>query len=129
MTIDLKFRDSSAGLSQHTNYDIFASGSRDKNILIRDIRTSDEYINKLVGHKQEVCGLRWSFDCQQLASGGNDNRLNLWSLQSSTPAMSFMRHSAAVKALAWSPHQHGLLASGGGTADRTIRFWNTLTGT
>jgi cell division cycle 20-like protein 1 (cofactor of APC complex) len=30
--------------------------------------------------------------------------------------------------MAWSPHQHGLLASGGGTADRTIRFWNTLTG-
>jgi cell division cycle 20-like protein 1 (cofactor of APC complex) len=29
--------------------------------------------------------------------------------------------------MAWSPHQHGLLASGGGTADRTIRFWNTLT--
>jgi cell division cycle 20-like protein 1 (cofactor of APC complex) len=33
-------------------------------------------------------------------------------------------HCAAVKALAWSPHQSGLLASGGGTADRTIRFWN-----
>lgn len=31
--------------------------------------------------------------------------------------------------MAWSPHQHGLLASGGGTADRTIRFWNTLTAT
>ena len=37
-------------------------------------------------------------------------------------------HLAAVKAIAWSPHHHGLLASGGGTADRCIRFWNTLTG-
>ena len=37
-------------------------------------------------------------------------------------------HVAAVKAIAWSPHHHGLLASGGGTADRYIRFWNTLTG-
>jgi cell division cycle 20-like protein 1 (cofactor of APC complex) len=36
-------------------------------------------------------------------------------------------HTAAVKAIAWSPHQQGLLASGGGTADRYIRFWNTLT--
>lgn len=35
---------------------------------------------------------------------------------------------AAVKAIAWSPHHHGLLVSGGGTADRCIRFWNTLTG-
>ena len=33
-----------------------------------------------------------------------------------------------MKAIAWSPHHHGLLASGGGTADRCIRFWNTLTG-
>lgn len=32
-----------------------------------------------------------------------------------------------MKALAWSPHRHGLLASGGGTADRSIRFFNTLT--
>jgi WD40 repeat protein len=32
------------------------------------------------------------------------------------------------QAIAWSPHHHGLLASGGGTADRCIRFWNTLTG-
>ena len=32
-----------------------------------------------------------------------------------------------MKAIAWSPHQQGLLASGGGTADRYIRFWNTLT--
>ena len=31
-------------------------------------------------------------------------------------------------AIAWSPHHHGVLASGGGTADRCIRFWNTLTG-
>ena len=34
-----------------------------------------------------------------------------------------------MKAIAWSPHQHGLLASGGGTADRCIRFWNTTTDT
>ena len=40
----------------------------------------------------------------------------------------YKEHNAAVKALAWSPHQHGLLVSGGGTADRCLRFWNTLTG-
>jgi cell division cycle 20-like protein 1 (cofactor of APC complex) len=31
--------------------------------------------------------------------------------------------------VAWSPHQHGLLASGGGTADRHIRFWSSQTST
>jgi len=45
-----------------------------------------------------------------------------------SPLFGFSDHVAAVKAVAWSPHQNGLLASGGGTADRTIRYWNTLTG-
>lgn len=89
---------------------------------MRDIRSSCP-IRKLVEHKQEVCGLKWSFDEQQMASGGNDNKLLVWNLHSSLPVRKFLSHTAAVKALAWSPHQHGLLASGGGTADRTIRFW------
>jgi len=33
-----------------------------------------------------------------------------------------------VKALAWCPFQSNLLASGGGTADRCIKFWNSNTG-
>lgn len=40
----------------------------------------------------------------------------------------FSSHQAAVKALAWCPWQPSLLASGGGTADRKIRFWNCNTG-
>ncbi|KAG1711405.1 hypothetical protein DVH05_008658 [Phytophthora capsici] len=111
-----------------------ASGSRDRTILMRDLRTQEPYENKLAGHKQEVCGLKWSFDGRQLASGGNDNKLLIWNVQTmssslrgdaTTPLARFNEHSAAVKAIAWSPHQHGLLASGGGTADRCIRFWNT----
>ena len=43
----------------------------------------------------------------------------------SGPLLQLNQHTAAVKAVDWSPHQSGLLASGGGTADRTIRFWNT----
>ncbi len=39
------------------------------------------------------------------------------------------QHTAAVKAITWSPHSYGVLASGGGTADRHIRFWNTSLGT
>lgn len=67
-------------------------------------------------------------DNQYLASGGNDNRLYVWNQHSLSPVQSYSEHMAAVKAIAWSPHHHGLLVSGGGTADRCIRFWNTLTG-
>ncbi|XP_049847068.1 fizzy-related protein homolog isoform X2 [Schistocerca gregaria] len=111
------------------NGDILSSGSRDRLILQRDVRTPGVVAEKkLVGHRQEVCGLKWSPDNQYLASGGNDNRLYVWNLHSLTPVQTYTEHLAAVKAIAWSPHHHGLLASGGGTADRCIRFWNTLTG-
>jgi len=55
-------------------------------------------------------------------------QLLVWNHSSQNPVHTYTDHVAAVKAIAWSPHQHGLLASGGGTADRCIRFWNTLTG-
>lgn len=37
-------------------------------------------------------------------------------------------HRAAVKAIAWCPYQSNILASGGGTADRCVKMWNTQTG-
>ncbi|KAK7809830.1 LOW QUALITY PROTEIN: hypothetical protein U0070_008480 [Myodes glareolus] len=142
---------------------------RDRMILQRDIRTPPlQSERRLQGHRQEVCGLKWSTDHQLLASGGNDNKatpepeapkdgvyrprpwghlrafglgvswvavtavacpqLLVWNHSTVSPVQQYTEHLAAVKAIAWSPHQHGLLASGGGTADRCIRFWNTLTG-
>ncbi|CAB3221675.1 unnamed protein product [Arctia plantaginis] len=110
------------------NGDILSSGSRDRHIRQRDTRTPPSQASRILqGHRQEVCGLKWSPDGQSLASGGNDNKLFVWSMHSTSPVQTYGAHVAAVKAIAWSPHQHGLLASGGGTADRCIRFWNTLT--
>jgi cell division cycle 20-like protein 1 (cofactor of APC complex) len=65
-----------------------------------------------------------------LASGGNDNKLMVWQVghnAPSEPLARFGQHCAAVKAINWSPLHRGLLATGGGTADQHIRFWNTLT--
>ncbi|XP_020217911.1 protein FIZZY-RELATED 1 [Cajanus cajan] len=106
---------------------LLSSGGRDKNIYQRDIRAQEDFVSKLSGHKSEVCGLKWSYDNRELASGGNDNKLLVWNQNSTQPILKFCEHTAAVKAIAWSPHVHGLLASGGGTADRSIRFWNTTT--
>eukprot|EP00249_Psilotum_nudum_P013438 c24334_g1_i3 orf=767-2278(-) len=108
---------------------ILSSGGRDRTIFHHDIRVQDDFVGKLVGHKAEVCGLKWSYDDRELASGANDNQLFVWNQQSTQPVLKFSEHTAAVKAIAWSPHQHGLLASGGGSVDRCIRFWNTTTNT
>ncbi|KAL6634061.1 hypothetical protein ACP70R_026732 [Stipagrostis hirtigluma subsp. patula] len=108
---------------------LLSSGSRDKSILHHDIRAQEDYVTKLTAHKSEICGLKWSYDYRQLASGGNDNRIFVWNQHSVKPILKDTENKAAVKALAWSPHLHGLLASGGGTTDRCIRFWNTTTNT
>ncbi|KAA1094448.1 hypothetical protein PGT21_021720 [Puccinia graminis f. sp. tritici] len=110
---------------------ILSTGSRDRSIVHRDVRAADHWLSRINVHKQEVCGLKWNVNTNQLASGGNDNRLLIWESKASNalPLFRFNEHTAAIKALAWSPHQNGLLASGGGSADKRIRFWNTINGT
>jgi cell division cycle protein 20 (cofactor of APC complex) len=114
---------------------VLSSGSRSGKIHHSDVRIPQHLVSQFDGHTQEVCGLSWSPDGKILASGGNDNILNLWSISGNsrvtetTPLHSFSQHQAAVKALAWCPWQGNILASGGGTADRCIRIWNSSNGT
>jgi cell division cycle protein 20 (cofactor of APC complex) len=119
------------------NGPILTTGGRDNLILNNDVRIRDHITERLEAHEQEICGLKWSPTGQQLASGGNDNLVHIWdaaagaggSIHGPSPYLHrFDDHQAAVKALAWCPFQSNLLASGGGTADRCIKFWNTHTG-
>ncbi|KAG2428164.1 hypothetical protein HXX76_011844 [Chlamydomonas incerta] len=107
---------------------VLSSGSRDSTIANWDVRKrrDEACVARLTVHEQEVCGLEWSLCGQQLASGGNDNVLAIHDA-SFRLCHKVQAHSAAVKALAWCPYQSNLLATGGGTADRHIRFWNTHT--
>ncbi|KAJ3094229.1 ubiquitin-protein transferase activating protein, partial [Phlyctochytrium bullatum] len=92
-----------------------------------DVRIASHKIGELIGHTGEVCGLKWRADGQLLASGGNDNLVNIWDARSSTPKITKAEHKSAVKALAWCPWQLNLLATGGGSHDKSIHFWNTTT--
>lgn len=107
---------------------MLSTGSRDSYIFNHDVRTQKHHIMTLAGHEQEVCGLKWNHNGTQLASGGNDNLLHVWDEGKETARYKIDAHCAAVKAVAWCPHNTSLLASGGGTADRHMRFWNTTTG-
>ncbi|KAF8260334.1 WD40-repeat-containing domain protein [Lactarius quietus] len=140
------------------NSHVLSSGSRDRMVHHRDVREpGTRPFRKSAGHRQEVCGLRWNSDTAAqgglLASGGNDNKVCIWDLRSSrrhatrngagnaeeggsstggaasdSPLWKFHEHTAAVKALAWDPHVAGVLATGGGTQDKHIRFWNVQFG-
>ncbi|VEU22391.1 DEKNAAC103311 [Brettanomyces naardenensis] len=110
------------------NNHILSSGARSGQIFHHDVRIQDHKMAELCGHTAEVCGLEWGSDGLQLASGGNDNVVNIWDARSTTPQFTKTAHNAAVKALAWCPSHSSLLATGGGSACCKIHFWNTVTG-
>lgn len=107
---------------------IMSSGSRDGSIWNHDVRLPEHKVSEFNNHTAEVCGLEWRSDGTQLASGGNDNVVNIWDARSTAPKFSKTNHRAAVRAVAWCPWQLNLLATGGGSQDKHIHFWNTTTG-
>lgn len=110
---------------------LILTGSRDATLQLWDFRTPDGIsLEFKKPHRLEVCSVQWSpSDPNRFASGGNDNKLLVWNiLKPETQELSLVGHKAAVKALAWSPHQSGVLVSGGGTRDTSIKVWNTVNG-
>ncbi|KAH9077739.1 WD40-repeat-containing domain protein [Lactarius deliciosus] len=123
-----------AALSWHAH--ILSSACGDGSIWHHDVRIARHKVMELVGHNGEVCGLKWRADGELLASGGNDNVVNIWDGRvgdvnegsRGVARWTKRNHTAAVKALAWCPWQPSLLASGGGTNDATVHVWNSTTG-
>jgi len=79
------------------NSHILSSGSRDSNIFHHDVRVAKHHVATLATHTQEICGLEWSPDGTQLASGGNDNICCIWDANAATnqPRHQFTESNAA----------------------------------
>lgn len=112
-----------------------SSGSKSGLIYHHDVRIPEHHVGTLNGHSgSEICGLRWSPDGKYLASGANDNKVNIWSgsnISLNADNISPMRelgHMSAVKAISWCPWKPHQIATGGGTTDRHIRIWNATNG-
>lgn len=65
-----------AALSWHQH--ILTSACGDGSIWHHDVRMPRHKVMELLGHMGEVCGLKWREDGELLASGGNDNVVNVW---------------------------------------------------
>lgn len=103
-------------------------------VLVQDGILSPRFklVSRFKAQSQQVCGISISYNHQQIAVGGNDNSCSLWDISNhmSNPQLKFIfRHEAAIKAVAFCPWSKSLLATGGGTKDKIIKFWHTGTGT
>ena len=107
---------------------IFTTGSKDSMIKSFDKRQKMKPVQIFKGHKQEICGIKWSPDGKTLASGSNDNKLIIWKIGYNKPFHIFNNaHSSAIRALDWSHQKYNFLGTGGGIQDRTIKVWNCTT--
>ena len=123
------------------NDNILSSGSKDRYIKNFDIRMKCPEISKIKRHKQEICSLKYSIEGDLLASGGNDNIAYIWDIRNlKNNIFNFLLdnnnpnpyeikpysvnnlHNAAVKAMNWCPWKRHVLATGGGSKDKTIKI-------
>ena len=104
---------------------IFAHGTREGQLHIFDIRASRRRVGSFDSHKHEICSIKFSsVNPNLLASGGNDNQVNLYDLRKMKALSTLSFHRAAVRALGFSKNKQDELFSGGGSGDQTLCKWN-----
>ena len=112
---------------------VLVTGAKNGNIKIYDVSGEEHRtLFLLKGHTQEVCSLSLNANKTLLASGGNDNRVLIWSMNAlieageTLPTQVIEAHKAGVRALSFHPKKNQLLLTGGGSADKTIKLWKVF---
>jgi WD40 repeat protein len=78
-----------------------------------------------IGHTEEIGEVAFSPDGKIFASGGNDEKIILWSVDGARVIKTLIGHTKWVWGLTFSPDGK-MLASG--SIDNTIKLWNVETG-
>lgn len=106
--------------------DLILTGSKDQFLKIFDPRQrkclnlSSKFEHM---HSQEICGVKQNGNL--ICSGGNDNRVFIYDTRSEKVIGDYS-HGAAVKAISWINRK--TVVTGGGTADKKLKFWSSSQG-
>jgi WD40 repeat protein len=131
------------GIFEHTLFDasvltadwkesIVIAGSREGELGIVDVRGELALTSNRV-HQDAICAVKHCPDRPIFVTCGNDSVAKIWDLRmldGARPLQSYTEHTAAIRAVAWSPvpGSGDVIVTGGGTADKQIKIWNSTTG-
>src|SRR6266851_114416 len=76
------------------------------------------------GHSEFVNAVAWSPDGRYLASGGWDNTVQVWDVNTRAHYRTYTGHKDIVSALSWSPDSRYIAS---GSWDHTVQVWNVNT--
>src|SRR5712691_9097390 len=77
------------------------------------------------GHTDYVFTVAWSPDGKRIASGGNDNTVQVWDAVDGSHAYTYNGHSFSVSSVVWSLDSTRIAS---GSHDQTVQLWNEADG-
>jgi RNA polymerase sigma factor (sigma-70 family) len=146
----VRFRHNSTAIAYSPDGKILASGGRDNVIRLFDAGSGKE-IRRLVGHQKRsynpaadptkgafdalvsatgdggVNSVAFARDGKTLASGGWDDTIRLWDVETGKQLRKIDAHKAMVGRVLFSPD--GKILASRGALDGTVRLWDPVTGT
>ncbi|GJP29906.1 hypothetical protein CLOM_g20366 [Closterium sp. NIES-68] len=108
---------SSAGISGGSAATALASGGNDNLVAVWDLRRA--------ASASAMAGTAGAVSADYAGAGASGMEANP---NAQACLHRFAQHQAAVKALAWCPSQRHMLATGGGSSDKSIKLWNAQAG-
>ncbi len=77
------------------------------------------------GHSDYVHAVAWSSDGRRIASGSDDQTVQVWDAANGGNVFTYRGHSYAVETVAWSPDDKHIASAGN---DQTVQVWDAADG-